>query len=173
MEEQLANSMTPAFSKLPKFHGKRKTRYDLSVVKQKWLHMSVKPSQWNQPPPTSISSLFPLCPPSSLPFSSSPSILLALSFLHGFLLIDSPSAVTPTSLYQYITILTALSVLSLTSHTHTVTRKHSSSLCPCPHWPGVWCYRYLSAHPPSLLHSLHWLLVVLWNNVKLIHTFSD
>lgn len=59
-----------------------------------------------------------------------------LSFTVSFLLIllqQSP----PTSLYQYITILTALSVLSLTSHTHTVTRKHSSSLCPCPHWPGV------------------------------------
>lgn len=81
-------------------------------------HVS-KPSQWNQPPPTSISSLFHLCPPSSLPFSSSPSILLALFFLHGFLLIDSPSAVTPhlsLSVHHYLD--SSICTQPHQSHTH-------------------------------------------------------
>lgn len=118
------------FSKLPKFHGKRKTGYDLSVVKQKRQHTSVKPSRWNQPPPylrlIIVSPLSTFIPPLLLfsldpsrpffpsrlpsywfPFSSHPPPLSISTSLSWQLYLYSASPVTHTHSHtqtQFITV---------------------------------------------------------------------
>lgn len=116
--------MTPVFSKLPKFHGKHKTGYDRSVVKQKWLHTSVKPSQWNQPPPylhlIIVSHLSTFIPPL---------LLFSLNSSHPFFPSRFPSYWFPFSSHPPpLSISTSLSwqlylySASPVSHTHSHTQ---------------------------------------------------
>lgn len=130
------------------------TGFDLSVVK--WFQRPGEP--WRLC--LRLSIVFHR-PPLSLTSSISPAVLLSsfLSFTVSPLMILPQRSPHPPNHHHYhhrrhhhLSLISAalswqLYLYSASAVVHT--RTHSSSLCPCPHWPTVWCYQDLSPHPPS------------------------